>query len=207
MKRPYKKPDLHAPRNRNIPPDYLAYPKEDRHGYFTRLKQQYPHMAKYSNSQIAGWIEDYNKQMAHEIVTNPKGLILPEGLGFIVVTARVIPKGIANNNIDFAASNKAGVVVTHNNYHSAQYVADIKYTNNIRRYKFTNHQYWTFKPIRALKRAVSSEFKRGQIFKYLLYTKWHRISDIFHKHKAPRPDWRAIKRENFLKTYDEFAFD
>jgi hypothetical protein len=215
QRKPFKAPDLHASRNRNGAPDCLSYPKQDIYGYFTRLKQQHPQMAKYSNSQIAGWIQDFGILMANEVATNRDGVMLPEGLGQVVVVACKVSEMTASNNIDYATSGKLGVVVHHQNDHSAGYVAKIKYYNDIPRQRFTNHQLWDFKPCRALKKAVVADFMKGNFNRHMSVSNRYRMADIFRKPKPFKPSWRQLKADKeaqelqryIREEYDEFAFD
>ena len=207
----YKKPDLHAPRNRNKVKDFLAYPAKDTHGFFARLKDQHPDLRKYTNREIAVLIEECNKLMAHEVATSWDGVILPEGLGCVVVGAVRISQDAARHNIDYNASKKTGQIVTHRNDHTDGYVAVIKYTNDIPRQKFINHKQWTFKPCRKLKREVAAEFKKGNFNRYRHFSKWYRASDVFRKRKTHKPTLSEVKAENErikqLQAYDEFSFD
>jgi len=205
----FNNPDLHAPRCREMIKDILSYPNYDPYRYFARMKEQYPQMKQYSNRQIALWIEDYNKQMAHEVASSRNGVMLPEGLGYVVVGNCKLTEVTAKHNIDYAASSKYGVIINHSNYHCEGYVATIQYYNNIPRQRFKNHELYDFKPCRALSRAVSAEFKAGKYNHFIPLSKWSRVANRFHKFKFRKPSWREKKIERERKeawaNYDEFA--
>ena len=206
--KPYKKPDLNAPRNRTQAVDFLSYPAKDIFGFFAKMKQQHPQLAKYTNKQIAGWITAFNEVMAREVATGRYGVMLPERLGAVVVGFSRLPEKSARFNIDYAASGKKGVLVAHKNDHTAGYTASIKYTNNIPRCRFKNHLLWTFKPCRKLSRAVSAEFKSGNFNRHLSVSARFPIANIYKKFKFRKPSWRKVKaereKEMRLEQYNEF---
>lgn len=212
MKKTYKSPDLHAPRNRLHVKDFTAYPTKDIHGFFARLKEQYPQLQKYSNKEIAGWIKEYGKQMAHEVATNRYGVKLPEGLGVVITGLCKPTEHTANNNIDYATSKKLGVLVPFRNNHTNDYLVKINYTNNIPRCRFTNHHLWTFKPVRVLSRAVSAVMKGdAPSSKYMTFTKELPVSGLFDKTLIARAARKKVKeqeaRVKAMAEYDEFAFE
>jgi hypothetical protein len=207
----FKGPDLQAKRKREMPPDFLSHPKKDLHGFFARLKQQHPQLVKYSNREIAGWINQYNEALADQVVKDSwNGVMLPEDLGHVIVSACKVPEETALRNIDFNASKHYGVVLHHGNIHSNGYVAKINYFNDIPWHRFKNHHLWTFKPCRKLQRAVAAEFKKGKKNWYRIFTKWSRISYLFHKRKPPKPSWRELKaekeRNKIMDGYNELDF-
>ena len=214
----YKKPDLHVPRNRPKPVDILAYPQKDPYGFFAKLKKRHPNLEIYTNREIAILIEECNKLMADEVATSWDGVMLPEGLGFVITGLSKLPERIACNNIDYATSNELGIKVPYQNHHSNGYVAKVMYTNNIPGHRFINHGLWTFKPCRNLQRAVSAEMKNGRSNWHKIFTKYFTVTSLFRKQKVPKPSWRTIKKEreykkmledraNMLAGHDEFKFD
>ena len=212
MERAYKKPDLHAPRNRDRVKDFLAYPEKDPYGFFARMKSQHPELAKYNNRAIGKFIEEYNSSLVTEAINNSwGGVALPENLGTIIVSACSVPAEIAKRNIDFNASNRLGIAVPYNNMHSDRYVAKINYVNNIRWHRFKNHELWKFKPCRNFQRSVAAAFKDGKHNWFKQFTKRFRLSDIF----AAAPllslsvgELNAEKNKKLLlEAHDEFRFD
>ncbi len=208
----YKPPDLHAPRSRDKLLDFLAYPAKDPYGFFDRMKQQHPQLEKYSNKQIAGWILVYNKQMAQEVASSRYGVKLPEGLGAVVTGLSEPTEKTASYNIDYATSKRLGMEVTYRNSHTDGYVAKIYYTNNIPGCKFTGHHLWSFKPVRALSRAVSAIMKDEANWKrYIVFTKRFPVAALFNKHWMNKSTRKKVKeqeaRAKMLAEYDEFSFD
>lgn len=205
----YKAPNLHAPRTRDIARDFLSYPAKDYYGFFARLKEQHPQLAKYSNQKIALWITAYNKAMAKAVVENRDGVQLPERIGYVVTGICKPTPTTASNNIDFAASKRLGANVHYRNAHTNGYIAKIYYTNNVPRCRFTNHNLWTFKPVRALTRAVSAVMKENAGYtKYPRFTKKYTVSAYYDKTKLARCAKRKEKlqkaRAKKLAEYDVF---
>src|SRR4029078_6608587 len=116
--RPYRKPNLKAPRFGKKKFDILNSLNKD---FYKALKSRYPEFNKYSNYQISKFIETFNKRIAQEVIDNRNGVRLPEGLGFVIAGICKISKKTAENNIDYGTSNKLGVAVRHINTHSEQY--------------------------------------------------------------------------------------
>lgn len=210
----YKKPDLKAKRNREKVKDYLAYPDKDPFGFFARMKEQYPQLAIYSNREIAKWITMYNEAMVELAVTDGwDGIVLPQDLGFVIVTSCKVPEETAARNIDHATSAKVGMPVAYRNAHSSRYVGKIRYYNDIPRHRFLKHKLWTFKPCRKFKRAVSARFKEGRHNEYKQFSKSFRISDIFRKFRCKirlsivdvpvRENMEAWKNYNELRIEDD----
>ncbi len=212
MNKTYNSPDLNAPRNRSKLKDFLAYPKDDFYGFFSRLKEQNPQLTKYSNKEIAGCIKEYNKQMAHEVATSRYGVKLPEGLGAVVTGLCTPTEFTIRHNIDYATSMRLGVAVPYRNHHTNDYVAKIYYINDIPRCRFTNHRIWAFKPVRALSRAVSAIMKgEAASGKYIVFKKSLPVSSLFDKRWNIKSIRRKAKQQEaidkWLANYDEFSID
>ena len=208
----YKKPDLKASRKRIRRKDYLAYPQRDQYRFFARMKETYPQLAQYDNREIAKWITMYNEALADLAVMDGwDGVMLPQDLGFVIVTSCKIPEGSAALNFDFAASNKNGKATPHRNAHSNRYVAKIRYYNNIPRHRFPNHHLWTFKPCRKFQRSVSAEFKKGRYNEYKQFNKSFGIADLFRKNRYRKLSSKVNKQVSdhvqAWNNYDELWID
>ena len=212
MNKPYKKPDLHAPRNRKQVKDFLSRPDKDPFKFFARLKQQNPELKKYTNKEIGGWIMAFNKQMADEVANTRHGVILPQGLGKVQTGVCKPTEVTAANNIDYATSQKLGFQVHYSNSHTDGFLAKIRYFNNMPRCRFKKYHKWRFKPCRALKKAVSTVMKKDTGYKqYFPFSQRVSATGVFNKTKRQRPDWRKRKQEALEalsnSNYDEFCFD
>jgi hypothetical protein len=212
MHKPFKKPDLHAPRKRQQVKDFLAYPHKDPYGFFARLKQQNPQLEKYTNKEIGGWITSFNKQMADDVANTRHGVTLPQGLGKVLTGICKPTEVTASNNIDYATSQKLGFQVRYRNGNTDGFLAKIYYINNMPRCRFKKYYQCRFKPCRALSRAVSKVMKTDTGYKqYIHFTQRASVAGMFNKTKRQRPDWRKRKLEALEalsnSNYDEFCFD
>lgn len=201
--------DPHAPRFRPKTVDVLA---PHNRKFFSDMKKQYPNLKKYKNSDIAKCIKTFNIRIANEVVGNRNGVRLSEGLGIIVAGACRIPKdaikgNIPNVNFDHKASAELGVPVPYQNLHSDMYIAKIKYSNEIDKHMFPNHDLWMFDACRNLTRALSAEFKAGNHNNYIIFNTFQHIAHLFRKPKINRQTGNVHKlQQERLDNYDEFAF-
>ena len=214
MAKAYKKPNLHASRKREKAVNLLAYPERDPYGFFARTKEQHPDLQQYSNKEIAGWIKSYLEVLADEVVTNRNGVMLPNDLGFVIVSSCKVSEETSNRNINFKASNEAGYQIYHNNIGCEGYIAKIAYTNDIPYHRLLVDGKVHFKACRALKRAVAAEFKKGRQNRYKRFTKQQPISKLFRKQKIGKPTrkqkqaMRAEKaNQEYMENYDPFKWD
>ena len=199
--KPFKQPDLHAPRHRTKAIDFLAYPNKDTHGFFVKLKKQHPQMEQYSNREIAGWIKVYSKQMALEVVNNRNGATLPGGLGGVVTAVSRPSEMTCSHNVDFKTSKELGFEVHYSNDTSEGMLAKIYYTNKVSRCKLKNYRV-TFEPCRNVKREVAAIMKTERGYnKYWFSSPQSPVTNLFQKVKPPKQTWR-----NKLKEKEELEY-
>lgn len=211
-RKPFKGPDLNAARQRKDGINLIAYPDEDRHGFFAAAKEQYPSLAELTNKQIAGVIKAILKHYADEVVNNRHGVKLPGGLGAVVTGLSELTNETSQNNIDYNTSKQLGFVVRHLNSQTNGLLAKIYYTANTYGCKLKSYRV-TFKPCRNIKRKVSAIMKSESSYRRYIIThpKWS-ITNIFRKPKTPKQTWRQkkadreeLERQWYLKNeYDEF---
>jgi len=202
-KKQYTPTDPHIPKFRWKRFDILNNSNKD---FYAAMKQQYPELDKYSNKDISKIIEHYNKRLAQEVINNRNGLKLPDGLGIVVAGACRISRKSAAENIDFKTSDELGQTVIHQNLHSDEYIAKIKYSNELDRHMFDNHHLWFFDACRPLTRTVAAEFKNGNHKNYIVFTTRQHISHLFRKQKIEKVStWSQRKKEKRLEEHDEFA--
>jgi len=176
--------------------------------FYDTLKEQYPELNIYTNLQINKIVDYFNNVIAQEVINNRNGVRLSEGLGIIVAGACKISKETASNNQDYNTSRKLGVSVPYNNLHSENYIAKVKYTNELDRHMFQNHDLWMFDACRNLSRAVATQFKNGNYKNYIVFTSRQHIAHLFRKQKIGKENVRLVtKRKEMLDNYDEFAFN
>ncbi len=214
-RKPFKAPDLHAPRNRNDGINLIAYPDDDRYGFFAAAKEQYPSLAELTNNQIAGVIKAILKHYANEVISNRKGVKLPGGLGAAVTGLSNPTNETAQYNVDYNASRQCGFEVHHMNWHTNGLIAKIYYTTNPYGCKLKSYRV-SFKPCRNLQRAVSAVMKtEGGYHNYWSSSPIWPVTKMFQKQKQYKQTWRQKKAEKEEKElqryireeYDEFSFD
>lgn len=198
----YTPADLNAPRYRPARFDILVLSNKS---FYTSMKKQYPGLAKYSNGEIAKCIEFFNNAAAKEIINNRNGIRLSDGLGIIIAGSCKVSQDTANKLVDYSKSKELGVKVLHNNLHSDNLVAKVKYSNEVDGHMFTNHNMWTFDPSRNLARAVSEQFKNGNANNYIHFTTRKHISHLFRKVKIHKYQKDTVNLyNNLLDNHDEF---
>lgn len=203
--RQFRVADPHAPRFVTKKYDILVLKNKD---FYRRLKEQYPELKQYNNSEILRFIEHTNNAIAQEVIDNRNGVRLSDGLGIVVAGACQLSEKAMAKNRDYKTSALLGEHVSHTNLHSDCYVAKVKYTSELDGHMFDNHKLWMFDPSRPLARAVSAQFKNGNHKDYIVFSPMTRMSTIFRKQKPLKESARAeSKRKTRLDTYDEFAFN
>lgn len=199
----FKKADPKAPRFR---PEAFDILNRDNRTFYAEMKKQHPALKKYSNTDIAKCIKLFNMRIAGEVINNRNGVRLPDGMGLVVLGAYKIPE--VTGPPDPVASAALGVTVPHSALHSDSYIAKIKYTNDVDRHMFDNHDLWMFDACRALTRAASAEFKAGNHTRYIVFSTYEHIAHLFRKQKIAKDDGRAEgRKQKRLDEYDEFAFN
>lgn len=179
---------------------------ENNTAFFNRMKKAHPELKKYSNREIVRYIKAINKRISKEIIDNRNGVRLPEGLGVIVAGCVKLNSVTTSKNIDYGTSKKVGKLVPYQNHNSNQYVAKIKYTNEMDRHMFENHEMWCFDAARPLCTALSDEFKKeGGYKKYILFTTKQHIAHLFRKTKIQKVNRLAQKMKDIgLAAHNEF---
>ncbi len=189
----FKKPDLNAPRYR--PTTFNPLSRE----FFKLLKNEHPHLKKFSEKQIRNIIKASNEHIADKIVELRDGVELPESLGnsFIGTCRKKV-----NDNPNFKLSGDLTKKVQYRNWESDNYLAKIFYTNHESKYKFKFHDLWTFKPCRSLKRKVAKTYPQNWK-KYIQLEPTLHITRLYRKQKH-KENVGHFQNE-LLKTYDEFG--
>jgi len=210
-RKPFKTPDLHAPRNRKKAINYLAYPNKDPFGFFAEMKQKHPDLRQFTNKEIAGWLKAYLKSFAQEVIDSRRGIKLPGGLGAVMIGLSKPTMKTAGHNIDFGMSRRLGIQVPYLNHHTDGYLAKIYYYNNIPWDRLDIHHLIRFEPCRNLKRAVAAEMKGDGYRRYMFFGSNMTLRDLFRERKMPRADKLHMNKQAddrvALALYDEFRFD
>jgi hypothetical protein len=175
--------------------------------FYQNMKKVHPNLAKYNNVDIGKCINILNKQVANEIIINRDGIKLPEGLGIVIAMACKLSDKYKKKNIDTNILSKTGDVNIQNNLHSDNFVAKIKYTTEIDKHMFENHDLWCWESCRPLMRSISDEFKKGNHINYAVSTTYTHMAQLFRKTKIKKEDGKKIEyKKKQIDNYDEFAF-
>lgn len=202
----YRIADPHSPRFLKKRFDIL---NSTNRAFYSGMKKQCPDLVKYHNSDIAKCIEIFNKRIAQEVTSNRNGVRLSDGLGIIVAGACKVSRETSRNNIDHAASALLNTPVMHQNLHSNGYVFKIKYSNDLDKHMFDNHNMWCFEPDRPFSRKMSAIFKTENGWKnYIVFTTRQHIAHLFRKQKIPKESVISFEnKKKRLEEYDEFAIN
>jgi hypothetical protein len=191
--KPYKKPDLNAPRYR---PKKLNLTNID---FYNKFIEDNPKHASLTLEQFKNIIKTFNGYIWNTAVKERDGIELPEQLGYIFIGSCPRKK----SNVDFKKSEHFGVVLQNQNWESDQYIAKIFYTNYETKYRFKNHELWGFKGLRDFTRTVGATYPK-EWKKYLVVDNLMKVSRIFRKEKFK--DSKKIETISLLENYDEFNF-
>ena len=191
MAKPYKKPDLKAPRFR---PKKLNFTNQE---YYDKFTQENPRYAHITLDQFKEVQTVFNGMIWNTVIDERDGVELPEQLGYIFIGTCPRKK----SNIDFKKSAAYGQVLQNNNWESDDYLAKIFYTNFETKYRFRNHEMWSFNGLRDFKRTVGKTYPL-QWKKYVMVDNMVRISRLFRKQNYKHKKIEETKEA--FETYDEF---
>lgn len=194
MSKPYKKPDLNAPRYR---PTKLNLTNID---FYKKFIEDNPKYAALTIDQFKDIIKTFNGLIWKNVIEDRDGVQLPEQLGYLFIGSCPRKK----SNVDFKKSEYYGVVLQNQNWESDNYTAKIFYTNYETKYRFKNHELWGFKGVRDFTRTVGQTYPK-EWKKYIQVDDLIRVSKLFRIEK-----FKQTKKEettDLLKEYDEFNLE
>lgn len=194
MARPYKKPDLKAPRFR---PKKLNFTNQE---YYDKFIEENPRYAHITLSQFKEVQTTFNGMIWKTVIDERDGVELPEQLGYIFIGTCPRKK----SNVDFAKSASYGQILQNNNWESDNYLAKIFYTNFETKYRFQHHEMWSFTGLRDFKRTVGKTYPL-EWKKYVMVDNMVRISRLFRKQSYKHMKLRDTQEA--FETYDEFNLD
>jgi hypothetical protein len=192
--KPYKKPDLNAPRYR---PKKLNLTNID---FYKKFIEDNPKYSALTIDQFKDIIKTFNGLIWENVIEDRDGVQLPEQLGYLFIGSCPRKK----SNVDFKKSEHYGVVLQNQNWESDNYTAKIFYTNYETKYRFKNHELWGFKGVRDFTRTVGQTYPK-EWKKYIQVDDLIRVSKLFRIEK-----FKQTKKEettDLLKDYDEFNLE
>lgn len=193
--KPFRAPDLNAPRYRSKSLDILN--KE----FYDAFRTAFPKYAYLTNRQIREIIREVNGKIWETILEERDGIELPEQLGCIFI-ASCPPK--KTPNVNYKLSSEMQQHIQHRNWESDQFLAKIFYTNWGSKYRFMFSNLWGFDAVRQFSRSVAKVYPEN-------YKKYVVLDDIKHINKLFRKYSYRMKKEEeeavSLEHYDEFDLD
>jgi len=179
MNKPYKQPDLNAPRFRPKRSNIL------KRTLYEDFLKKYPQYADVDLETFKTIIRIFNKKLYEGIIENRDGVELPDGLGYIFMGTCPAAK---TQNIDRAKSLQYGVTASHQNWDSDNNLMKIFYTNHTTKYPLQNKQVWAFKAVKQFRKAASDAYKENWTM-YIVVDPTKKISTMFNK----------IRKRDFVK--------
>lgn len=191
-----KRPDLNAPRFRSKKTNLL---NKDLYKNFIEKNPKYNYLSYGDFKKI---IQCFNGNIWKTVIENRDGVELPESLGYLFLASCTHKK---KYNIDFKKSSELGYVVQHKNWESDNYLGKIIYSNCEGKYKFANHNLWSFSGVRNFTRTVAREYPKNWKTYHMLTDRTLNSSKTLFRKKIVK-DYFLKKTEVELNNYNEFDF-
>ena len=194
MSKPFRKPDLNAPRFRAKRLKLLNAE------FYKAFRKDNPKFAYLTDKEIKEIIDGVNGRLWQTVIDQRDGVELPEQLGYVFIGSCPAKKV----NKDYKTSGELQQLIQHRNWESDNYLAKIFYTNYGSKYRFAFSKLWGLKPVRQFSRSVGQTYP-DQYLKYLVVDDNKHINDLF-KRKAYKM-YREKIEDEMMKEYDEFDLD
>lgn len=194
--KPYKKPDLNAPRYREKVFSVLNSK------LLEEFKEKYPDYKNVDLNHFKDIVKQFNESVWKEVIENRDGVELPDGIGFLFIAST--PASKHKNNINFKESAKLGVTVHNQNWETDNRLAKIMYSNYHAKYRFAFRDMWAFHAVRQFKRTVAQTFADNHT-RYVQLSDTVRVGDIFTKVVNRKIETR--KYNDSIDEYNEFELD
>ena len=188
MLKPYKLPDLNAPRfyeskRRTTTPDALK-----------EIKKMHPLLKNIPIQKLRRLIKVFNNTVWRLAVENRDGVNIPEQIGHLFVgTCPPLKKKVS---VDHEKSSVHQVSLQFFNHDSDQHFAKIFYTTHSSKYRFLNHEIWGFTPGRYFSRAASKAYKED----------WKKYVEV-DPHKKIAYLYKGVIFKDVEKNYEQSLLD
>ena len=162
--------------------------------FYRALKEQYPHLSKYSDGQIWEHIRKFNQSITEVATQERDGIQLPMKMGMTMVVA--LP---GHKVVDGYQSGLQQKTVYHNNLHTDSMVAMAYYSAQLYsphvstpKPMYKNSWYWTFLPCATYKqkicRAFKKDYKRYRTIDFRRQLRHLKLADIYRSisNKVPK---------------------
>jgi hypothetical protein len=188
----FKKPNLTAPRYR--PKVYSIMNKE----FFDNFRKKYSVYKNYTNSELRNIIKAFNKLVYNTVIEKRDGVQLPETIGWLFIGTCQNSKKV---NIDYAKSNKYGLIVTNKNFDTDGKLAKIFFSSHAPKHKMKNKEFWSFTACREFKRSVSKYYPENWNM-YVVVDATIKLKKTYQKMVTKNIAINKEKKD--LKNYNEF---
>jgi hypothetical protein len=188
----FKKPNLTAPRYR--PKVYSIMNKE----FFDNFRKKYSIYKNYTNSELRNIIKAFNKLVYNTVIEKRDGVQLPETIGWLFIGTCQNSKKV---NIDYAKSNKYGLIVTNKNFDTDGKLAKIFFSSHAPKHKMKNKEFWSFTACREFKRSVSKYYPENWNM-YVVVDATIKLKKTYQKMVTKNIAINKEKKD--LKNYNEF---
>ena len=192
MLKPFKAPDVKAPRYRPTTFNVLSLE------LFDKFLEKYPEYKNYDYEDFKKNIVTFNTALWNETIEYRDGVELPESLGNLFIGTCWTSK---RKNINIKKSIDLGVTITNKNYETDGKLGKIFYTNYKEKYRFSNRVMWMFIGNRDFKRTVAKTYPK-EWKKYIHVDPNQKIAKLYMKHK--KMDYMQMKTVSELEFYNEF---
>ena len=176
------------------------------HGFYKKLKEQYPNLLKYTNRQIADCIKGFNLHLRDTALVYKDGIQLPAQMGRIIVCTM----GKRTIGIDRKRSNEVGYRVYYRNDTTEGYGVGLYYTGyHMKEYKsqpirmFANCEFWAMYPSNEFKTLMSKAYKKDWKHFWMIPKSRH-ISDMTDSYQKQLKTKKIVKQ--IKDKYSEFDF-
>lgn len=151
--KPFKKPNLNAPRFR---PTVLSLLNKE---LFDKFIDEYPEYKDVIDCDtFKNIINTFDRNITKTVINNRDGVELPESLGFLFIGSCAPPKK-KRTNVNYGESIKQNTLVINRNFGSDSFLCKIFYTNCTSKYRFLHREVWQFEASKEFSKAVSDNYK------------------------------------------------
>jgi len=166
--------------------------------FFDNFRKKYSVYKNYTNSELRNIIKAFNKLVYNTVIEKRDGVQLPETIGWLFIGTCQNSKKV---NIDYAKSNKYGLIVTNKNFDTDGKLAKIFFSSHAPKHKMKNKEFWSFTACREFKRSVSKYYPENWNM-YVVVDATIKLKKTYQKMVTKNIAINKEKKD--LKNYNEF---
>lgn len=170
--------------------------------FFKKFLKKHPeHEGKITARIFTQIVKTFNRLLWQEVIKNRYGADLPQRLGRFVMKSFPKKKDFYDRGVLY----REGKIVQEKNAPTDGKMLKICFINSDNKYNYTNKNLWYFDPERKFAQEASKAFITNS-------SHYEHVDNSRYEVKAREKKIKSInyairKQEDFLLTYDEFAFD